>query len=314
MAQTGSITVSDRIKLQKLYNERGPAAFGSINNLTKANGISRERVTDFLQSKDSYTKYKGIRRKFPRLSAHARYIDEIWCLDLAQMDKLSRWNRGINFLLVTVDVFSRYLRVEPLRRKGAEAVKAAFIKMCSKKNELNFPKKLWLDQGKEFFGDMANFCEDVGNKYYHTYSETKVAFGERAIGTLKNLISRYLEENDTLTYIKELQMFVDVINSRINRNIGLAPKDVVNADFLTVMYKRMKLRKNTKPNFLVGDKVRLALAEGKFQKGYKPHYTHEIFLVRKINTLAPFPTYFVVDQKGENIDGIFYEQELSKVA
>ena len=314
MAQTGSITVSDRIKLQKLYKGKGPTAFGSINNLTKASGISRERVTEFLQSKDSYTKYNGIRRKFPRLNAHARYIDEIWCLDLAQMDKLSRWNRGINFLLVTVDVFSRFLRVEALRSKGAEGVKAAVIKMCSKKNELNFPKKLWLDQGKEFFGDMANFCEDVGVKYYHTYSETKVAFGERAIRTLKVLIYRYLEENDTLTYIKELQMFVDVINSRINRNIGLAPKDVVNADFLTVMYKRMKLRKNTKPKFQVGDKVRLALAEGKFQKGYKPHYTHEIFLVRKINTSAPFPTYFVVDQKGENIDGIFYEQELSKVA
>ena len=310
MAQTGSITVSDRIKLQKLYKGKGPTAFGSINNLTKASGISREKVTEFLQSIDSYTKYKGIRRKFPRLNAHARYIDEIWCLDLAQMDKLSRWNRGINFLLVTVDVFSRYLRVEPLRRKGAEGVKAAFIKMCSKKNELNFPKKLWLDQGKEFFGDMANFCEDVGVKYYHTYSETKVAFGERAIQTLKVLIYRYLEENDTLTYIKGLQVFVDVINSRINRNIGLAPKDVVNADFLTVMYKRMKPRKNTKPKFQVGDKVRLALAEGKFQKGYKPHYTYEIFLVRKINTSAPFPTYFVVDQKGENIEGIFYEQEL----
>ena len=229
------------------------------------------------------------------------------------MDKLSRWNGGINFLLVTVDVFSRYVRVEPLRSKGAEALKAAFIKMCSKKKELNFPKKLWLDQGKEFFGDMANFCEDMGVKYYHTYSETRVVFGERAMRTLKNLVYRYLEENDTLFYIKELQIIVDYINSRINRNIGLAPKDVVNADFLTVMYKRLKLRKNTKPKFQV-DKVRLALAESKFQKGYKPHYTHEIFLVRKIKTSEPFPTYFVVDQKGENIDGIFYEQELLKVA
>ena len=54
MAQTGSITATDRIKLQKLYNERGPAAFGSINNLTKASGISREKVTEFLQSKDLY--------------------------------------------------------------------------------------------------------------------------------------------------------------------------------------------------------------------------------------------------------------------
>ena len=85
-----------------------------------------------------------------------------------------------------------------------------------KEERAQFPKKIWLDHGKEFFGDMSSFCEDVGIKYYHTYSETKVAFGERDIRTLKNLIYRYLEENDTLTYIKELQTFVDVINSRIN--------------------------------------------------------------------------------------------------
>ena len=87
----------------------------------------------------------------------------------------------------------------------------------------------------------------------------------------------------------------------------------MNADFLTVMYKRMKLRKNTKYKFRVGDKVRLASAEHKFQKRYKAHYTHKIFLVGKLNDLAPFPTYFVADQKGENIDGIFYEHEMAKV-
>ena len=149
------------------------------------------------------------------------------------MDELSRWNRGRIFLKITVDVFSWYLQVEPLRREGAEAVKRVFTKMCLKTNELNFSKKLWLDQGKEFFEDMANFCEHVGVKYYHTYSETNVAFRERAIRILKKLTYRYLEEDDRLYFIKDLQMFVDNIYSRINRNFGLAPKGVVNADFLT---------------------------------------------------------------------------------
>ena len=110
-------------------------------------------------------------------------------------------------------------------------------------------------------------------------------------------------------------MFVDNFNSRVNPNTAFPPKDVVNAHFfLSVMYKRMKLRKNTKPQFQVGDKVSLALAEHKLKKRYKPHYSHKIFLVQKINALAPFPTYFVVDQKGEKIDRIFYEKEMSKVA
>ena len=214
-------------------------------------------------------------------------------------------------------LFTRYCRcffsilasgsIAKQRSRGCES---SLYQNVFKEERTQFPEKIMARSRKRVFW---RYGEDVGVKYYHTYSETKVAFGERAIRTLKNLIYRYLEENDTLSYIKDLQMFVDVINSRINRSIGLAPKDVVNADFFTDMYKRMKLRKNRKPNFQVGDKVRLALVEHNFQKGYKPHYTHEIFLIRKINTLAPFPTYFVVDQKGGNIDGIYYEQELSEV-
>ena len=47
---------------------------------------------------------------------------------------------------------------------------------------------------EEFFGDMNNFCEDVGVKHYHTNSETKIVFGKREVRTLKNLIESYLEE------------------------------------------------------------------------------------------------------------------------
>ena len=138
--------------------------------------------------------------------------------------------------------------------------------MYSKMNELIFPKKIRLDQGKVFFGDMANSCEDVRVKFYRTYSETKVIFGKRATGTLKNSIHRYLEENYTLSYIKDLQVFVDVINSRINRSIGFAAKERAKADFLTVLYKRMKLHNNKKPSVPVGEKVRLALVEHIFFK------------------------------------------------
>ena len=93
----------------------------------------------------------------------------------------------------------------------------------------------------------------------------------------------------------------------------LAPKIVVNSDSLIFMHKQLKLRKNTKPKFQVDDKVRLALTEHKFQKVYKPEYTHEIFLIQKITILASFSTYFVAYQKGEQIKRIFCGQEKSKV-
>ena len=186
--------------------------------------------------------------------------------------------------------------------------------MCSKKNKLNFPKNYeWIKEKKVLEIRPVSFCEDVGVKFNPSYSETKGAFGERAKRTLKNLFYRYLEENDTLSYIKDLQMLTDFMDSRINRSMGLAPNDVVIAEFLTVMYKRMKPRKITKLKFQAGDKDRLVLVEHNFRKEYKHHYTHEIFLIQKINTLVPVPTFFVVDKKGKNIDGIFYDQELSLI-
>ena len=75
VSQTGSITISDRMKLQKLYNERRPAAFGFENNLTKASGLNCEKITEVLNSKTSMQDTK--KRSFSRLNVHARYMDEI---------------------------------------------------------------------------------------------------------------------------------------------------------------------------------------------------------------------------------------------
>ena len=59
-------------------------------------------------------------------------INEIWSLDLAYVDKLAKYNRGVQYLLVAVDCLSRYLRVEPLKTKYAKETTEAF-----KKNDQN---------------------------------------------------------------------------------------------------------------------------------------------------------------------------------
>ena len=105
----------------KLYRH-GRAAYGSINNLVKESGLSRKKVELFLHSKNSYTKYRQAKKKFPRLAVYAKHKNEIWCADLAQVDKLAEWNNGIKYLLVVVDVFSRYVRVDTLRNKSAESI------------------------------------------------------------------------------------------------------------------------------------------------------------------------------------------------
>ena len=311
MTTVGSLSLSERLKLNKLYRS-GPAAFGSLNNLVKLSGLPRVKVRQTLLSKPSYTKLKNRGRKFPRLHVKARFINDIWCMDLAQVDKLSSWNSNTKFLMVSVDVFSRFVRVQPMRNKNAETTRAAFIRMCSDQgNNLIFPKKLWADRGKEFFGDFRDFYQDVGIHIYHTFSEPKTCFAERAIRSLKSLIYKYLEERRTDCYIPILQKFTRTLNTRVNRSTGLLPAKVQNGDFMTILYQE-SMETNRLPSLKIGDFVRIAKVSTSFSNGNKPQFTDEIFKVVDIKTTIPRVSYELEDLNGEKILGKFYPEELSK--
>ena len=74
------------------------------------------------------------------------------------------------------------------------------------------------------------FCDKEGKEIYHTQSETKCAFAERNIRSLKNMIYKHLEYKWTWKYVDRLDDFVKIINSRVNRVTKLAPNKVQKKD------------------------------------------------------------------------------------
>ena len=87
--EAGSPSPHERQKLQRLYTQ-GAAAYGSVGNLAKSSRLSVSKVRQFLHSKASCTKFTLAARKFNRMRAFARFRNEIWCLDLAYVDKLAK--------------------------------------------------------------------------------------------------------------------------------------------------------------------------------------------------------------------------------
>ena len=73
-------------------------------------------------------KYRSRRLRFPKLEIVVNDINEIWSVDLAYVDKLAKYNPGVNYLLVAVDCLSRYLRVETLKTKYATETAQIFSK------------------------------------------------------------------------------------------------------------------------------------------------------------------------------------------
>ena len=304
--EAGSLSKSEPQKLQRLYIQGG-AAEGSVRNLAKASNLSVSKVRQFLQSKPSYTKFTLATRKFKLMKAFARFKNEICCMDLAYVDKTVKDNNGVKYLLVRQDLFDRTLDAKGLKTKDSKETVRAFLTMITNKNR---PKKIWVDKRTEFAGEFEKLCKAEGIQIYSTMSETKAAFAERTIRSLKNILYRYMEDNGD-KYIHKLTQFVTTLNSRRICSIDLIPKNVKNSDFLSILYSK-PLREFRKPKFKVGDRGRISKFDLPFRKGYKPQFTKEVFEIVAISSKKP-PTYTIKDEQDEIIRGKFYQKELIKV-
>ena len=174
----------------------------------------------------------------------------MWCLDLAFMDKLSDTNNGVKYFLVCVDVFSRFVRVQPMKSKYSTDAVLAFKKKLRKKS---MPAKVWVDQETEFSGEFRKFYKDKKIKIYSTRSETKVVVAESDTKSLKNIIYCYMDENGN-KYMRKIDFYLKTMKTRVNRSTGEAPKNVTNKDFLSIFY-RNPIDQYKRPRSKVGENV-----------------------------------------------------------
>ena len=64
------------------------------------------------------------------------------------------------------------------------------------------------------------------------------------------------------------------------------------------------------PRFKVGQTVRISKYKSIFNKGYLPSFTEEYFKIKQVIIGNPI-VYKLEDSEGEDLNGIFYENELS---
>ena len=108
--------------------------------------------------------HKPIRRNFPQRRVVVKHIDDTWCSDLVEMQKFSKWNKGYRYLLMVLDIFSKYGWIVPLKDKKGESVAEAFKQIFSEGRK---PKRLWVDKGKEYYNkSVKELLESEGIQMY----------------------------------------------------------------------------------------------------------------------------------------------------
>ena len=250
--------------------------------------------------------HKPIIRKFKKRKVYSTFKDNIWGVDLADMQLLSKYNKGIRFLLCVIDIFSKYAWFVPLKdKKGINIVKAfqSILKQSNRK-----PNKIWVDKGSEFYNAyFRKWLRDNDIVMYSTHNEGKSVVTERFIRTLESKIYKYMTSISKNVYIDKLDDIVYEYNNTYHTTIKMKPTDVKDNTYINAD----KEINNKDPKFKVGDHVRISKYKNIFAKGYMPNWSEEVFVVKKVKNTVPW-TYVINDLNGEEITGTFYEKELQK--
>ena len=238
-------------------------------------------------------------------------------MDLASTTSLASERGGNRYLLLCIDVFSRYAMYEPLKDKTGAHVAAALQKLIRANTSATHPlQHLWADQGKEYVNAaVKRVLKDAGADLYHTYGPHKSAIAERFIRTLRAAINRRAMATGQSDIVAMLPGIFAEYNSRRHSTTKQAPKDVFfgseepaeQVDPWTRVTQQAD-----EASLKVGDLVRISRVKGVFEKGTAANWSLELFRISEAHPAAHGDPewYRIKDLLGEPVEGMFYRQEL----
>jgi transposase-like protein len=270
------------------------------------------------EQKNLYTLHAKRKNRIKRLKIYVQKKNQQWSIDLADLNELSGYNNQYRYILVCVDVATRYAFVKMLKTKTAKNVSAKFEELIL---ENGAPQKIHADEGTEFNDIRKKLGPKYNFKLFHTENrEIKATHAERFIQTLKEMIRRTLTVLSGYRFVKYLPTIIERYNESPHRGIynakpvdlyihGKIPKffsfkilqSYLNGSQATVSLLRM------------GQTVRIARVKNStFEKASLRRWGKEIFIIDKVLITDPV-TYTLKDKNNENITGIFYREELQPI-
>jgi len=324
----------DTILNRIYYDVRHKAGFASIRKLYEAvkqkEGFTYKVVKDWLSTQEAYNLFKPARVSFPRPRIHIDGMDACWELDLMIMRhvfttdgseeaaSLPDANDGYAYVLLVIDVFSKYLWVKPCKTKTSREIANAFEEVLREASPRR-PRSLRSDLGGEFTGNaFAKIVKTLSIPHFWAYSDLKAVFVERVIKTVKGRIRKYIDYTGQMRYVDVLDAVVESYNGSVHSSTGRAPEKVTQDDRDAIEYYAYLNDRNPRPKrkpygFKRGDTVVISKLRGAFRREYDEKYSHEIYRIKSRYKRSGTPVYVLTEYDGSLIKGTFYEEELQHV-
>lgn len=282
MSSPSGITIES---IYKKYNYPGKA---KLYQLAKKEGlkVTMKQVGDFLNKQYVQQVFsKKVQRKPGHIVAFEP--DSRIQMDLIDMSNFAKKNGGYNWIMLLIDIFSRKAYAYLMRNKTEENVMDVlqlFLKV-------HHPDIIISDNEAAFAGEAVQALmekHNVASDMVEPQDHKALGIVDRAVQTIKNSIYKYMEEEDTTTYYKELPRIIEAFNATPNSgNLNIAPDDAESKESIEALqiYNNRKdvVNRKNHVSFEVGDIVRRRLKQNPFARSYDEKYSKEQFTIEDIH-------------------------------
>ena len=276
-----------------------------------------------LSQEPSYALFRKRKKRIFRTTQVYYKFHQIQC-DLLELSTAERdANDNYRYIFIIVEALTRYVWLYPLYDKRAVSTAQALEKFLLSTRAV--PAAAFLDRGREFEGAFARLASNFGIRLEYSNDVTKASLSERAIRSIRELITRLQSFRKSLRFLDDLGSIVRAYNLRPHRSIGgVSPHHALYKLSSEQVFRRLyRGRKNfhfdfqealEKQAFHLGDRVRLATVKPLLKKKTRQtNWTEEIFVVAKVLYRHPEAVYLVKDANGQVLRGSFHASELLAV-
>ena len=236
-------------------------------------GIKLQQIKDFLKSQETYQLHKSVKKVSNYFPIYATHRSEIFQIDLMDLSNISNYNNGYKYLLICIDVRTRFVYIRPLKNKFSTTVNEAMKSILN----IEKPEKIQADRGSEFIN--YNFKKLLENNNIHIQfleSSHKLGIINRFCRTIRSMIEKYLTAYKTNNYINVLNDLVENYNSSYHKGIKSSPNNPNEKLIDQINLKKYFKAKEEETKFVLEDNVRFIRNKKAFEKGSLPHYSSTI--------------------------------------
>lgn len=264
-------------KVKDLFydTKQGLISFDKFYNKIKENDIkiSRKQAEEFYKRQEINQVLKPAIKPKVYNSIVANYPKDIFQMDIIIYDRYEL--RHYKYILVVIDVYSRYMMAVPLTNRRMETI---VEKVETIFKDMGTPRTIQCDNEFNTI-EFNKFLKD--SDIYVNYSDPNLKLKNQIVERVNRTIALQLQKIRLTTGRNDWYNYIDDVVFNYNRTKHKTTKNKPIEIFKGKKYNEQEIIK-IEPSFNVGDKVRLRLEKKVFDKGDLLTYSKNVYIIKEI--------------------------------